>query len=143
MSQEQLSITPAEARRALEAVGQRSRAVRAGQRDWPSLCLAAYGTAILVVFPMIGLLGRAGVLAAMGLWVVLVSVTVSFAARQHVTAVGRIRVIGTSFAAWAAVYGGALFTGEFAFPGRLSFWLPATLLVAAPLFVGAWWAQRR
>ncbi len=142
MTQQPHPVSAKEARTALDAAGRARQAVTEAERNWPATYLAAFGVAMLVVFPMIGLLGPAGVMASMALWVAVIAVMVTFAAQQRVTIRGRGRVIGASFAVWAVVYAACLFTGEFLFAGRPAYWLPMALVVAAPLLVGAWWSRR-
>lgn len=140
MSQQSHPLTRDEAAAALDAAGRAGHSVTAAERNWPAIYLAAFGIAILVAFPMIGLVSRLGGLA---LWLAVVVVMASYARRQRVTSRGRGRVIGVSFAVWAVLYGAGICAGEFFFQGRAAFWLPMSLVVAAPLLVGAWWARRR
>lgn len=140
---QQYPVTADEATEALDAASRAQRAVRSAERNWPVVYLAAFGVAMLAVFPMIGLLGAVGVGSAMAVWVALIAVMVGFAGRQRVTSRGRGRVIGVSFAVWAVVYGALLLVGEIYFPGRPAYWLPMALVAAAPLLVGAFWARRR
>lgn len=127
---------PAQAQGALRdaAAARSALAVRGG---WPRGYLLAFAAGSLVVVPLIGLAGAAGLVVAMCLWVVLISVMVSWAQRQRVhPRDGRSRQ-GWAWATWALLYGAAIFLGEFFFPGRPAFWIPAAVVVAASMAVWA------
>ena len=116
--------------------------VNRGENRWPARYLGAFGLAMLLLFPLIGLLGPAGVVSFTTGWAVVISVMVPYATRQRVTRGGQSRRMLVAWGAWAAIYGAALVLGEVFFRAQIAYWVPAAFLVAAPLLVGAWWVSR-
>ncbi len=142
MSQDAGQLDALEARTALADAARVRQAVNGGEHRWPARYLGAFGIAMLVLFPLIGLLGPVGVVIFMTGWVVVISVMVPYATRQRVTRRGQSRRMLVAWGTWAAVYGAALVVGEVFFMAQAAYWVPAAFVVAAPLLVGAWWVSR-
>ncbi|MDQ2760946.1 MAG: hypothetical protein M3Y17_11130 [Actinomycetota bacterium] len=142
MSQDAGQLDAPEARTALADADRVRQAVNGGENRWPTRYLLAFGIAILVLFPLIGLLGPVGVVSFTTGWIVVIAIMVPYATRQRVTRRGQSRRMYVAWGTWAAVYGAALVLGEVFFKGQAAYWIPAAFLVAAPLLVGAWWVSR-
>ena len=70
-------------------------------------------------------------------WPVLVIGMVVWARGQRAAPRGRFRGVW-AWVATSILYGVALFTGMSAFEGRVSYWVPAAVIVAVPLCVAGW-----
>lgn len=136
-------MDPAEAAAALgdaeKAQAQAASAVRAGSA-WTSWALAAYGIATVI---FISLIAVAGVAAYVGSWVAYGVIATWFARRERVSWRGFDRLSGRCFAAWLLLQGVGCGVGFNLFPGVAAYWVPVSLLVSAPLFIGAWRAAHR
>lgn len=122
----------------------RGAAVRAGGR-WPVTLLLVWGAVTLVVEPSFALLADRPWAMAFPMAIVAIFATWAgvYAKRQRVAARGFTRRYLTTVAAWAALHAGyvALFAGA----GLRDAWFVvlAALVVAAPLFAGAYVESKR
>jgi Flp pilus assembly protein TadB len=144
MAEHNAELTVEEARRRLDDVDRARRAVQSGERRWWFAYLGSAGLAILVLFPLIGLLPAGpGASAFVTAWSTAIGMIVSYSARKRLVrrrgqAMRHALVWGT----WAVVYGTALALGVGFFRGRPAYWIPMAVVVSAPLLAGAWWAAR-
>ncbi len=128
--------TAAYARRQLSQAGSAGSDLAARGR-WFRTYLLAFGVESLVLVVLLGLGGRGVMVAAMVGWGVLVAVMAGWASRQRVQLTGAGRRLTVAFAAWGVLYGLALVIGLSSAPGAPAFWVPAAVVVAAPLLVAA------
>ncbi len=134
--------TPSEARRLL-AEAARAQDRLGSRGGWIRRYLLVFAAAALVVFPLIGLGGTTGSAVAVGGWLALVSLMSWWASRQTATERGGSRRNLAGFVVWGALYGLGLLLGFELFPGEPLYWLPAAVVVAAPLALAALVPARR
>ncbi|HEX3607132.1 MAG TPA: hypothetical protein VH134_14515 [Candidatus Dormibacteraeota bacterium] len=144
MSEPTSDISVHEARAGLEEAARARRAVQSGERRYWFAYLGSAGIAILILFPLIGLLPVGGGSGAVTTaWSAAIGMIVSYgASRRLVRRRGRFARHAVIWATWALVYGTALAVGVAFFRGQLAYWLPMAVVVSAPLLLGAWWASR-
>ena len=129
-------MTPADARSAL-ADADGARAALTGRGRWVRGYLIAFAAGSVALVLLLGLAGRAGLIAGMTIWFVLVVTAVAWSSRQRVVLPGSGRLLGIAFGVWGALYGIALAVGLTTAPGSAAYWVPAAVVVALPLLGGA------
>ncbi|MHB8295033.1 MAG: hypothetical protein ACYDH5_10510 [Acidimicrobiales bacterium] len=132
----------AEAVVALAHVGALGDTARGGAR-WTVRLLVAYGLAVLIYVPWVGVLPVAGILVATGLWFAFCAATVVFAYRQRVSPRGFGLLWAVVFSSFGLLWSVASAVGIGSFRGDLVYWLPAALVISMPFFVGAGVATKR
>ncbi len=128
--------TAAHARSQLGRAGSAGAQLAARGR-WFRAYLLAFGLGSLALVVLLGLGDRGVMVAAMVGWGVLVAVMAVWASRQRVQLAGAGRRLTAAFAVWGVLYGLTLVIGLSLAPGAPAFWVPAALVVAAPLLVAA------
>lgn len=114
----------------------------ASRGRWIRTYLLVFAGAALVVFPLIGLGGSAGAIAATSGWIVLVALMSWWASRQPTVERGGGRRNVAGFITWGILYGVGLVVGMSFFRGEPAYWLPVAVVVAAPLAVAALYPAR-
>jgi hypothetical protein len=132
------ALTPADAASALERASRLASSTRERGWRWIRLYLTGWAIAAAGLVLAIGLGGQPGLFIGMGAWAVIVTVGVTWSARQGTMAAGTRRRLILGAAAWAVVYGVTLFVGLDRFAGEVVFWVPAALLNTVPLLAAAW-----
>lgn len=114
----------------------------AGRARWTRRYFSLFALASLVMVPTIGLGGKAAVLPATLAWGVVVLLMVLWAQRQGVVGRSSWRLHGFAWGAWGLLWAVTVTVGTNLYPYRPVFWLPAALVVSAPLAVAAVLAGR-
>ncbi|KLN36531.1 hypothetical protein FB00_01385 [Cellulosimicrobium funkei] len=130
--------SPAEASSALADASRLAASTRARAWRWVRLYLTGWAAASVCLVLALGLGGRAGFVVGMSAWALLVTVGVTWAARQGAMVAGARPRLALGAGAWAVVYGATLFVGLDRFAGEVAFWVPAALVSAVPLLLAAW-----
>jgi peptidoglycan/LPS O-acetylase OafA/YrhL len=145
MSDEHAEVSLREARARLDEASRARDTVRARDQRWWLAYLGSAGVAILILFPLIGLLpSGTGASIFTTAWSAGVGILVSYSGRRRVVRrAGHAWRVVAIWGSWAVVYAAALTLGELFFRGRPAYWLPMDVVVAAPLLIGAWWSSRR
>ncbi len=123
--------TPEEAHWALVEAGA-ARELLAARGRWPQRYLLAYALGAAITFTAVGLGGPIGVIIAAAVWPISVVVMQRASRTRSVTKYGGRRAITLGATAWAALYICGLLLGYLAFRGNPWYWIPASLIVAAP-----------
>lgn len=130
-------LTPEDARAALGAAAASSARVR-GPARWMSVYLGVFGLGFGVLTLLLGLVHerplRAVLLAG---WAVLCLAVVAWAARRPAHLAGTGARTGRYWMLTAVLYGIALAAGLPQEDAGLGYWLPAAVVVALPMLVGA------
>lgn len=132
--------TPYEAAGLVQAADRMHTAVR-GASAWRYVAwLSGMAVATLMYFTGLGLLGEddrgVGVLSiAFGLSIAVLSLTLLPGAR--VSSAGFARRWAQAVLGWGVLYAAGMLLGLMVFRGELAFWLPAAVLAALPLVLGA------
>jgi hypothetical protein len=114
-------------------------AVRRAGSGWTPHFLATYGAASVVFMILIGTLrGVSGDIAFGVSWVAFGAICTWFSNRQSVCWRGFDRLVGVSFIAYFVLWAIAGGVGFNFFSHQAAYWVPAALVVSAPLFAGAW-----
>jgi hypothetical protein len=144
MTEPHADLSVQEARSRLDDAARARTAVASSERRWWLLYLGSAGLAILVLFPLIGLLPASGGSSAfVTAWSAAIGMIVSFSARKRlVRRRGQAMRHAVVWASWAVIYGTALAIGVAFLRGQPAYWIPMGVVVSAPLFLGAWWAGR-
>jgi hypothetical protein len=144
MTEPNADVTVHEARSRLDDAARARTAVASSERRWWRFYLGSAGLAILVLFPLIGLLPVGGGSSAfVTAWSAAIGMIVSFSARKRlVRRRGQAMRHALVWASWAVIYGAALAIGVAFLRGQPAYWIPMGVVVSAPLFLGAWWAGR-
>jgi hypothetical protein len=134
-------LSPAGAAVALAGIEQSTAAVRRSGR-WVVRFLIGYAVATVFFVPATGLArGRWSLVVAVAWGVFLLGLLLSVR-RHQILRRGFCRLYLSTMAVWTALWITAAVVGAVAFPGSPAFWLPAGLIVAAPLFAAARMAGR-
>lgn len=130
-------MTPEAARAALHQTSTNSAAVR-GRAGWMPLYLGAFGVGFGALALALGLVGGSPVMIGFFAgWGVFCAVMVVWASRRAAHLPGTMARTGRWWGLTAAAYGIALATGIPDQVRNLAFWVPAAVVVAAPMLVGA------
>lgn len=136
--------TPDEARALLRSSASAASAVReiAGNRhgQW----LACHAAATFLYFTAMGIADddtEVGIASwAFGLVLAVMFVALLRGARVAKAGFGRRWV--TAMVTWGVLYSAGMVVGGFVYPGEPRFWLPAGVVAALPLVIGAWRENR-
>jgi len=131
-------ITPDEARAALDSATTTSGRVRARAR-WMSTYLAAYAGGFLVLVLVLGLVDDVPLrvwIAGVG-WVALMVAMALWSRRRPATLPGTGWRTAPYWIATAVVYVAVNIVGAHGRQGQVWYWVPAAVLVALPLAIGA------
>ncbi|MDQ1654073.1 MAG: hypothetical protein QOI35_3273 [Cryptosporangiaceae bacterium] len=134
-------LSPSQAQADLARADESARRIGTRAR-WMSVYLAVFGVGFGALTLVLGLAGSASMTVVMPLWGVLIAVMVVWSQRQLATRRGTGRRIAGYWIGTSVLYGVALFAGLSRFQGRPAFWIPAALVVAAPLLAGAFRERR-
>ena len=140
-------MTEVNSRQAQADLARADRASAAVQRRtrWISTYLGAFAAGFGALTLVLGLVDQPQVrlVTATGLWVAFVVLMATWARRQP--AAGRRANVQTApyWAASMVCYLIVLLSGLPGRQGQVAFWIPAAILVAAPLAFGAWREHRR
>jgi predicted lipid-binding transport protein (Tim44 family) len=129
-------LSPSQAQADLARADASARRIGTRAR-WMSVYLAVFGVGFGALTLVLGLAGSPSMTIVMPLWGVLIAVMVVWSQRQLASRRGTGRRVAVYWVGTGALYGIALFVGDAHFPGRPAFWIPAALIVAAPLLAGA------
>lgn len=124
-----------------EAGGARERL--AGRGRPIRVYLLGYAVTTLVVFPIVGLAGYPADLIAVGALIAITSALGWWAQRRPVTERGGNRRKTLGSIGWVLLYLVAAVIGLELFPGEPGYWIPAAVVVAAPLVLAALLPTRR
>lgn len=109
----------------------------AGRARWTRRYFALFALASPVMVLTVGLGGRWAVLPATLGWAAVMTVMVVWAQRQGVVGRGSWRLHAIAWGAWGALWAVTVVVGSTLYPGVAAFWVPAALVVTAPLVVAA------
>jgi hypothetical protein len=129
-------LSPSQAQADLARADESARRIGTRAR-WMSVYLAVFGVGFGTLTLVLGLAGSVSMTVLMPLWAALIAVMVVWSRRQLATRRGTGRRVAGYWVGTSVLYGAALFAGLSRFPGRPAFWIPAALVVAAPLLAGA------
>ena len=134
-------MSPEGAAVALAGIEQSAAAVRASSQ-WVVRSLTAFGVATVFFVPAGGLTGPPWSVLTSIAWGVFLLVMAVSARRRLILRRGFRRLYLTATAIWTVLWVSAALLGLAAFPGRPGYWIPAGLIVAAPMFLAARLARR-
>ena len=119
----------------LDAAAARERLI--GRARWTRRYFSLFAVASLVMVPTIGMGGVRAVLPTLLGWAVVMVALIAWAKRQGVIGRGSWRLHGFTWGAWGVLWMVTVNVGVRLYPGVAAFWLPAALVVTAPLVVAA------
>ena len=134
-------LSPARAAVALAGIEQSTAAVRASGR-WVFKILIGYAVATVFFVPATGLARGAWSVVVAAAWAAFLLALLMSVRRYQILRRGFRRLYLTTMAVWTTLWITAAVVGAVAFPGRPGYWLPAGLIVAAPLLVAVRRARR-
>ncbi len=130
-------LSPDDARAALAAAEASSARVR-GPARWMSVYLGVFGVAFGVLTLLLGMVqGRPARAVLLAGWAVLCLGVVAWAARRPAHLAGTAARTGRYWMLTAVLYGIALAVGLPQDDAGLGYWLPAAVVVALPMLIGA------
>lgn len=137
-------ITPDEARAALDSAATASSRVRAQSR-WMGTYLAVFAVAYLVLTLMVGLVESTPfrLIVGIGGWIVLVVVMIWWIGRRPAMPTGSAWHIAWYWFGTGLLYPAAVLVGLPDREGQVSYWVPAAIVVALPMAIGALLERRR
>ncbi len=141
---ERADVTADQARTALAGAEAARRGLAARGRRLAT-CFGVFALGSAAVVTLIGLGGSAGTTLAMGVWVVLVSLGVAWAATRPVRLRHEGWLHGLAWGTWGVVYGLVLVLGRSG-SGETASWVGGAVVSALPLLVASLgalrWARR-
>ena len=132
-------ITPSDARSAIGAAESAAARTRRSAR-WVAKYIGVFGAGFAAMTLLLGLTRLSTNIPAVlpTLWGGLIVVMLIWAHRQRAIASGLGRRIPFYFIASGLLYTVALVVGITRFKGEPAYWIPAAIIVGAPMIVGAW-----
>lgn len=132
-------ITSSEAQAALRAAAVASARIRPAAR-WMATYVALFGLVFAGITLLLGLtdLIRTRPFVLVVTFFVLEGGILLWARRQRATLTGTGRRVALSFIGMGLLYVAVLVVGVNRFQGEPAHWIPAAVVVAAPMFFGAW-----
>jgi hypothetical protein len=137
-------ITPDEARAALDSAVTASGRVRA-QARWMSTYMAVFAVAFLLLTLVVGLVESTPIRLTVGIggWFVLVVVMMWWISRRTAMLTGSAWRTAPYWLGTVLLYTAALIVGLPDREGQVTYWVPAAIIVALPMAIGALLERRR
>jgi hypothetical protein len=111
---------------------------------WYGRFLAIFGTAVLIVTPLWGLVTRGPAAVLLNIvWIGFIIAITVYVRRQPVSARGMGRRYLLVLGSWAVLYAAVLIPGFMVFAHNPAWWIPGGVAAAAPFYLGAYREHHR